>query len=630
MQALGAITPAQLRAAGQEPLMKVEIYVGGAWTDLNSLSVGKVVEGADVSLGGASMTPNPVEGTWGASLLNEDSVFHPHHPTSPYTGYLRTERLTRISIGAEYGGVGYYWQRVIGYMDEPTFSSPDYRVTLSGGDYMKRLRETELRTPTNYWGSSQLYNSIASDGVIGAEIYVETDAMDTTDDGTAPYDNVANWVATNCAFASVVEAGSPSTFFVGVMTGQGPRPVSITNVNVGVAVAGTKYQVRFYHRIVGGTGVIPIRCRIDQASGLCGFMMVHPTDAWKEEVFEFVALDNGPIEWTFKHPPTASDFRLDLFSIKTFVSYWDRYYQLPGGSTGAYFVELDGNSIWQGEGDEGWWEEEATSRVFFDINKVVANGVNNLRIYYFEQQEAEDIVASLLYLAKAIDPATGIPYVNEAAALATLIAVPEYVDPNVQIDRVWFTPGSSCLNAIKKICERCNYRFYFKYDGTPVFRPAPAVGAVDFTFTDPKQIESTSGPYQARNEIKNRIVIKGMKGAEPVSELNTMPSNYEGEDADDGVGDSIDTYGERTLTINNHLFQSDAECAAMCTTLLAERKDPRWYSDITIPFTALPMELYDTLQWEERLSPILNITQTGLIRDIKIDNFGVMYKCELA
>ena len=129
--------------------------------------------------------------------------------------------------------------------------------------------------------------------------------------------------------------------------------------------------------------------------------------------------------------------------------------------------------------------------------------------------------------------------------------------------------------------------------------------------------------------VVSRIIIKGMKGAEPVSELNTMPSSYRGEDADDGVGGSIELYGERTLTIDNHLFQSDAECAAMCTTLLAERKDPKWYSDLTIPFTALPMEQYDTLQWEERLSPTLNITQIGLIRIIKIDNFGVTYKCEL-
>ncbi|MCK4828668.1 hypothetical protein KA005_73740, partial [bacterium] len=168
MQALGIVTHAQLRAADQKPLMKVEIYVGGAWTDLNSLSVKKVIEGADVSLGGGSMTPNPVEGTWGVSLFNQDSVFHPHHPTSPYTDHLRTERLTKISIGAKYGDNDYYWPRVIGYMDEPKFSSPDYRATLSGGDYIKRLRETELRTPNNYWGSSQLYSSISSDGVVSA------------------------------------------------------------------------------------------------------------------------------------------------------------------------------------------------------------------------------------------------------------------------------------------------------------------------------------------------------------------------------------------------------------------------------------------------------------------------------
>ena len=89
---------------------------------------------------------------------------------------------------------------------------------------------------------------------------------------------------------------------------------------------------------------------------------------------------------------------------------------------------------------------------------------------------------------------------------------------------------------------------------------------------------------------------------------------------------SIAAYGERTLTIDNHLFQIQAVIDAMCTTLLAEYKDPKWYSSLKIPFNPVPLELGDNIQWEERLSPTLDITQTGIIRDIKIDNYKMTYK----
>ncbi len=638
MQGLGAVTPAQLRAAGQEPLMRVEIYAGGAWIDLDvDLAGEKYVEGADVSLGGASMTPNPVEGNWGASLFNLESVFHPHHPTSAYTDYLRTERLVRISIGATYDDVDYYWPRIIGYMDEPKFSSPDYRVALSGGDYMKRLRETELRMPNNYWGDHEHFTSIASDGLVGAEIYAEVDAMDTADDGTAPYDNVANWAATECTFISFADAGSPSTFFVGRLTAITPLTFAyVKNLNVGNAVVGTEYKIRFNYRGVGEDGSNSIQVRIYQVSGLVKMQHYHPTDDWIDDSITFTALDTNIIEMWVVCTPSITDLRLDDFSISEFTPYWKQHYPIAdANSKGPYFVTIDGDPVWQGEVDEGWYYTEDAEAgpdppahpariVYFDPNKTVTGG-DDLIVYYFLQQEAEDVVADLLYFAGVIDPATGIPYADEAAALATLIAHAKYVDPNVQIDKVWFEPGSACLDAIKKVCEICDYRFYFDYGGAPVFRPKPTWGGADFTFTDPSQIDSIS-TYQDRNEIKNRVVIKGDKRAEPVSREDTMPSYWEGE-ASDAV--SIANYGERTLTINNHLFQSQAVIDARRTSLIAEYKDPKWYSTLKISFNAVPLELGDSLQWEERLSPTLNITRTGIIRDIKIDNFNTTYKCEI-
>ena len=175
------------------------------------------------------------------------------------------------------------------------------------------------------------------------------------------------------------------------------------------------------------------------------------------------------------------------------------------------------------------------------------------------------------------------------------------------------------------LAERCNYRFYFKYDGTPAFKAMPAPGAADFTFTSPKHLESYN-KYQNRKEIKNRIIIKGIRQAELNTREEVAQSELTGEDHDDA---SIGAYGERTLTITNHLFQTQAAIDAMATALLAERKDPRWYADLKTKYFPAPLELVDDIQWEDRLSHLLDVTQDSVIRDIKISKFNVTYKCEI-
>ncbi|MBA7496909.1 hypothetical protein ES702_07518 [subsurface metagenome] len=619
MQSISPVTPAQLLAPGQEPLMKIEIYVDTAWVNLCDLDGKNYVEGVNISLGGAGMTPSPVGGTCDVALSNEDSIFHPQHPTSGYEDYLKTGRKIRASIGAKYNDTDYYWQRVIGYIDEPRFEALAQKVGISGADYMKLLEDTELRSPDNYWGTSATFDSIASDGLVGSEIYAEGDAMEI---GEGEADNVDNWVAVDCNFASFADVGGGSDF-VGRLTGAGAS-AHVKNLNVGSAIADKEYKVKFKYRGVGEVGMSEIRVEIHQASGLCRSMIYPVFDAWLDEMnFYFTALDTGAIEMRIYCDSGISDLRLDQFSIWEFVSYWERYYPLPEACKGPFYVTLDDVPCWQGEEDEGWYYAEDAEPgpdppahpariVFFDINKVVANGENNLKVYYFTAETPENAVARLLFKAGL--------YASEAAALAAM----EYTATGITIDKIWFEAGSTCLNAIKKICERCDYRFHFKYNGIPVFKPKPAPETTAFTFTDQKHISGFSN-YQDRGEIKNRIVIKGMKQAEPVNKEETMPPELKGEAHDQT---SIDKYGERTLTIKNHLFQEQAPIDAMVATLLADRKDPKWYSDVEVPFNPVPLELGDKMGWKERLSPVLEIAQEGIIRDIKIDGFNTTYKCE--
>ncbi|GAH71240.1 unnamed protein product, partial [marine sediment metagenome] len=215
--------------AGQQPLLKVEIWVTDEWIPLSALDDKNYVEDVSISLGGAGMTPDPIGGSLTVTLSNEGSIFHPKHPDSGYEDYIKAGRKIKISIGATYDDTPYWWQRIIGYIGEPNFEMPSFKVNVSGADYMKFLEDLELREPIEtQWRLEETFDSIASDGRGAIEYYEEDDAMDIPDEA----DNVANWDDTLCAFTSEIGAtdntgvttlGSPiisgmtdiSDFFVG-------------------------------------------------------------------------------------------------------------------------------------------------------------------------------------------------------------------------------------------------------------------------------------------------------------------------------------------------------------------------------------------------------------------------------
>lgn len=628
MQSIAPVTPAQLLAAGQVPLMKLEIYVGAEWVNLSAFDAKNCVESASISLGGAAVTPKPVGGAWNTTLSNKDSIFHPQHPTSPYKDYLKTGRKARLSIGATYAGEDHYWQRLIGYMGEPKFTAPDYKVSIGGADYMKFLQDTQLRIPNNYWGAYQTFDSIPSDGLVGAELYNEVDAMDINNEAN----NVTNWPVTGaCTFASVADVGGGSQY-VGELVSTSSSAYT-KNLDVGTGEAGKEYKVSFKYRRTSGTGKLRVSIlQYDGGEVELNFIDELASFTYETTTIYFTAQVDGPIRMklmAWEVMPGERRFRIDQISIRRFILYWERYYQLPEASKGPYYVTLDkgegagAEPVWEGTGDEDWeYAEDAEPGpdppahpariVFFNINKEVPKGTDNLVIHYFTTKAPENAVARILYFAGL--------YESEAAALEAL----EFTPTDITIDRIWFKPGSKLLDAIKKLCERCDYRFHFKWDGTPVFKPKPAPETIAFTFTDQKHISSFSS-YQARNEIKNRIVIKGEKQADPASREETMPPELKGEAYDQA---SIDEYGERTLTIDNHLFQDLTSLNDMCDKLLAERKDPKWFTGLEMDYRPVPLELGDKISWPERLSPTLEITQEGIIRDIKIDNFNTIYVCE--
>lgn len=623
MQAIAPVTIDQLLASDQNMKAKVEIWVDSSWINLSDLDSKNYVQDWSISLGGASMTPNPVGGTWSVTLSNENGIFHPLHPTSGYEDYLKAGRKVRISIGGKYSGTDYYWQRMIGYMEEPNFDIAGAEVTISGSDYMKFLQDTEFRASAspnhNYWGTSATFNSISSEGFTGIEHYNEADAMDITGEA----DNVTNWTPTNCTFVSLAEVGGGSSY-VGKIVTDASAWCDLVSGEIFTPTAGTKYAFQFKTKrvSVGGDEMY-----LDIIQG--GRVLIeeheiyHTTTGWHITTVYFTTENTDPIEiiFHFLELSMVNEYWLDQFSFHAFIPYWERYYELPSACKGIYRVVLNDQDVWHG-GDDGWhYTKDAEPGpdppahpariVWFDVNKEVSAGSNNLVIHYFTTTAMEDVVADLLVTAGL--------YVDRATAKADM----DYTDPAIDIDQVWFDTGKPTLDGMRMVCERCDYRFHFAYGGKPTFKPKPS-GATAFTFTDHKHIASPRR-YVDKSEIKNRIVIEGKSQQEEAFyQEESLSSEFRGEAYDQT---SIDAYGERTLPIKNHLFQDQTSLDNMCASLLAEYKDPKWYVDFDVPYNPVPLELRDKTSWKERLSPVLDITASGYIRDFKITKFDSTFKC---
>ena len=652
------ITTAQwtLMAQGQEPKVKLEIELApGNWINITEFPApgGKnYLKDMSFTSGGANMTPDPIAGEFSAVIHNPGNIFHRKHPTSGCQGYFRAGRKVRISLGGNYppspgwpGGIE-YWQRIIGYLDEPQFSSDTFEVTIKGLDYMRRLSDMKFTqeiqgaypgvgyTPIdNYWGSVETISTTPTEVTPGGELYNETDVLDIAGDAF----NVANWAAgVGCARAAAIDGvGAPPSvnqmFIIkdvpGVTSGYTENdspPVPVT--------LGTQYRVSFYWRQVneaGNPGRLKLRI---YASGVGGAFIAEspnctdPGLPYTQITFYFTATITGDIKLRFYvegSGASAVEFYIDDLSIRGLTIGANTPYQLPGGATGIFYVELDNKDgagfqpVWPGkQKGEGWYYDITTRWFSFDKDKFVNAGGNNLHIWYYTAQQAQNVVADIIVKAYPT------VYANRAAALVAMGAPAT----GVSIDRVRFKAGSTYVAAIKQLCERCDWRFYWDWNGDPKFVPAPTPGAIA-TFVPflPQHITSPK-LYQNLSEIWNRIVIEGEKVAELVGWDENMPSELKDELFDNA---SMLTYGTRTKNIKNHLFQNLPSITAMCQTLLTAYKDPKWYLDFETPYNATPLVIGDTIDVREQLDITLAlVAYLCLIRNQSVSLSNVTYICE--
>jgi len=97
----------------------------------------------------------------------------------------------------------------------------------------------------------------------------------------------------------------------------------------------------------------------------------------------------------------------------------------------------------------------------------------------------------------------------------------------------------------------------------------------------------------------------------------TEKKKYKGEaEASQAEKDAVG--GEKMLSINNHLFQSDMDAQNVADALLARLKDRKQYFEIASEFCPVPIEKGDTITAKEYISPTKSITHQGLAREIRL------------
>lgn len=184
-------------------------------------------------------------------------------------------------------------------------------------------------------------------------------------------------------------------------------------------------------------------------------------------------------------------------------------YEMPETCKGLYIAYLDSISPYDGDHlieiydktDFGYVESTGGGEFTFlaDVIPGYTSTGENLWVYYYQAKSIESVVGDILYYA-GIFASTG--------AVDIWIADTDYVTPTgKEIDRVSFKTGTSAFEAIRLLAEVTQWRFYFDYEGKPVFKPKATIGTEVDIFTD--ECITEQGVEENVEEIYNHIIVIG-------------------------------------------------------------------------------------------------------------------------
>ena len=376
-----------------------------------------------------------------------------------------------------------YWQRMLGYMDAPSFDFETRSVSISGFDRMKRLTDTLLRWPDNYWGAVATFDSKAGGGGAGTEIYDEADACEI---GAGEANNVTSWVEGGSGGVAASVASTKSTYALSFTRDvAGPTSQYCHNANVGTVAAGAQYTVKFWGKIAVGSNyaTLNIYQTVGGVATLIGQQNISVNEnAWRQYSLVVPVTTAGALQLRLdtsgKYATGADIVHIDQVSVQVFDPDTYNIYELPIATcNGPYYVTLDNDDglgavpLFQGDDatdKQSWMYAESTGILTFTRDILVNAHVDGLGVYYYIDTNPDNVVADLLANGpNDVGGGAGL-YATKALALSAM----NYTPTGILIPRVWFEAGTSVLAAIKLICERCNYRFWFDEIGTPCFQPA--------------------------------------------------------------------------------------------------------------------------------------------------------------
>jgi len=189
-------------------------------------------------------------------------------------------------------------------------------------------------------------------------------------------------------------------------------------------------------------------------------------------------------------------------------------YNMPTECNGIHHVTQDGAEF------TDWTYNWETNKLAVTTEELVGT----LMVYYYTTQNVVSVLQKIL------------TDVGIAASLA-------YEPTSRTIQRVYFDEGTSALEAVKRLSQLINYRFWFDGDGIPHFAPVKEVETTtDFAFKDYKNLQVQTATIED-SEFYNAVEVFG--------EERSRKQYYKKEIQ---LGSTVESYLDATTESRSHNF----------------------------------------------------------------------------
>lgn len=501
MQELHPLEATDFKAKAKVPVNKLEIYIECCQYDLCNFFGENRLISAEYDDGQKEHTYNPIAAQFTAVIDNTDGLFHPENTDSPFNSFIKIGRRIIFYTGFKVDGVDHFWQRFEGVVADVDIDSQKRQITLMGFDYMQYLSDTKLKSPDNYWGSyeeiateddqSEYYLSAECNGPYLAylddvEIYNEKDWVYEREN------NVFVFLDKNVPGSNRIDQSQvKQNGWQWLLGGSGSEEELGQEFQVSENLNCSKVSL-FLAKQGNPTDNITLRIETDNAGKPSGSLV----DANATKTLEAADLASSK---------TWVDFEFPALIALTAETEYHLVLKRSGDRDESNFVKWHWNSSGEYELGEteyksnGSWEQYSDYDFCFKVYK--QQGTGTLKVYWFTDQVPENIVADLLVTAGR--------YPDRTSALAAMT----YEATGVTLERVWFEAGTSRQDAIRDICERVDYQFYFEYEGTPVFIAADQDEDTweNAVFTFESNLLADIDYSQGSEEVKSNVMIEGQK-----------------------------------------------------------------------------------------------------------------------